>query len=165
MKIKVSSAFGEDFFLVASGLATCLNKMWFFDVEVMVTYKGIKYVKFKFRQWTDKHSTLYICWCTEVLLPMHPIESHTLFLYYANWKKKWHLRPEQRAHPFKLRSCQSIRYSGIPPNKNKKENWLKMEAHDGSLFCSASPLCGNVIKRKLTCETEDFALKWFASYM
>lgn len=47
MKIKESSAFGEDFFLMASGLPTCLNKMQFFDVEVMVTYKRIKYIKFK----------------------------------------------------------------------------------------------------------------------
>lgn len=41
MKIKVSGAFGEDFFLTASGLATRLNKMWFFDVEVMVTYREL----------------------------------------------------------------------------------------------------------------------------
>lgn len=41
MKIKESGTFGEDFFLMASDLATCLNKMQLFDVEVM---KGMKYI-------------------------------------------------------------------------------------------------------------------------
>lgn len=40
-----------------------------------------------------------------------------------------------------------------------------MEELDCTLFCSASPLCGNVIQRELARETEDFAIKWFAFYM
>lgn len=48
MKIKESSTFREDFFLMASHLATCLNKMQLFDVEVIVQCKGMKYFIFKF---------------------------------------------------------------------------------------------------------------------
>lgn len=39
-----------------------------------------------------------------------------------------------------------------------------MKEHACGLFCSASTLAGDVIKRELACEMEDFAFKWFAFF-
>lgn len=149
MEIKASSASGEDLILMASGFSTCLNKMWFFDVEVMLTCKGIKSMKFKYREWVYKYLPLYICWCTEVLLSHASyILIHSSYIL-CQLEELWHLRPQQREYSFQFKSSPSVRQSGSPPIKNKNKTWLKMEENYRNLFCNASPLCGNIIKGEI----------------
>lgn len=123
MKIKASGAFGENFFLMASDLATCLNEMQLFDVEVMMQCKEIKYLIFKFGHWAYKLLMLYIYRCTGVLLPMHHADSNYSFLYYANWRN-YHIWDQCREHvPFKF--LQNMRESIVLVIRNVKRNWLK----------------------------------------
>lgn len=116
-EIKASSAFGEDLILMAPGFATCLNKMWFFDVEVMLTCKGIKYMKFKYREVVYKYLILYICWCIEVPLSYASYILIHSFYILCRLEVLWHLRPQQRDYPFQFKSSPSIRQSGSPPNR------------------------------------------------
>ena len=121
MKIKESGAFGEDFFLMASDLSTCLNKMQLFYVEVMVQCKGIK-----FRHWAYKLLTLYIYMLMYWSAPAYvSCWLKFSFLYYANWGN-YHIRDQCREHvPFK--SSLNLRESVSPHNKKCEEklaeNW------------------------------------------